>query len=165
MDSRLAIRGGRLSADALQQNPRIPCRFHARGACSRGNACQFGHDGPGNSESTSSIAPTSISQPESRPRAFCRYFASGNCLKGDFCPFEHKELPKVSVPVDPPHPNLDSRFQVPCQFFAKGTCRNGDACPFAHVGVPNNKVAGDEQPKGLVFDDVCHYCSCIPIRS
>lgn len=167
MDIRLAIRAARLPTTAVPQKPRIPCRYHARGLCSKGNACQFSHGdegasgitGSSTSSSNSKIAVSPPPRPSSSAKVPCRYFASGNCTK-DPCPFAHEESPKQSpsLPVLQPSTraeSTDSRSQIPCQFFAKGHCRNGDACPFSHTRTDTIGEEDEQEPDEAVLNVPC----------
>jgi hypothetical protein len=157
---RLAIRAARSPTTAVPQKPRIPCRYHARGLCSKGNACQFAHGGEGASGTSSvSSSKTAVSPPprlSSSAKVPCRYFASGNCAK-DPCPFSHEESAKqsASLPVLQPSAgteSTDSRSQIPCQFFAKGLCRNGDACPFSHTRTDTTREEDEQEPDEEVLN-------------
>ena len=138
MENQLTVRTGR------PQKPRVPCRYYALGSCSKGDACQFTHEG--SDDSARSAAP----RLESSPRVPCRYFAGGLCAKGDSCSFAHEKSPQPSASVDlVPVPQLytDTRSQIPCQFFAKGYCRNGDVCPFAHSKMDTMEGGDQESEK------------------
>lgn len=159
MENQLAIRAGR--TDAVLQKARILCRYHTRGSCSKGDACQFTHEGSGGSASSFNIALGPAPLPEPSPRLSCRYFAGGNCAKGDSCPFEHGESPKPSASVN--HlpllqPHTDSRSQLPCQFFAKGYCRNSDACPFAHSQMGRTEEEEEQEPDEVLINVRCPKC-------
>ncbi len=137
------------SSRTIKMAARIPCRFHARGSCSKGAACQFSHG------TSADVAPPP--KPESTARGPCRFFALGNCARGDWCLFVHEESSKSTAPTTPTpvlQEPTDSRTQVPCQFFARGSCRNGDACPYAHNPVDTAEEE-DQKPDEAVFDNVC----------
>jgi hypothetical protein len=151
MDSRFAFRPGRPPTNGTPTTPRIPCRFHARGACSKGDACQFAHESSGASASPFNVALSAAPRPEPSSKLPCRYFASGSCTRGEWCLFAHEAPSKPAAAANAPpvliQPSTDTRPQIACQFFARGGCRNGDACPFAHAQVDTTKTAqgGDEQ--------------------
>ncbi|KAK4033477.1 hypothetical protein C8A01DRAFT_19579, partial [Parachaetomium inaequale] len=148
MNSRPTFRPDRPSTNGAPKTPRIPCRFHARGACSKGDACQFTHENSGASASPFNVALGTVPRTESGPKLPCRYFANGNCAKGDSCLFAHEAPPKPAAAFSTPsalQPPTDSRPQIPCQFFAKGGCRNGEACPFAHSQVDATEEAQGEE--------------------
>jgi hypothetical protein len=151
------MRLGRELAHGAQKS-RIPCRYHASGYCSKGSACQFAHEGPAGSSSSSGVARSAASQPESSTKAPCRFYAAGKCTRREWCPFAHEEAPKPPAPagsVPVVQPRTDSRSQIPCQYFAKGYCRNGDACPFAHIEGDTIEGVDKEEADGLVVNVRC----------
>lgn len=151
MDSRLLVRTkGKQANEAVPQKPRLPCRFFARGFCSKGAACPFEHDDTksiaiGSELSSNIAADTSLTNPISQVP--CRFFAAGTCTKGSSCLFLHPEDSMIESTAAPAADQAaDSRSQIPCQFFVKGACRNGDACPFAHCGTDHqDKMVGEEE--------------------
>ena len=170
MDPRLAIRTkGKQASEAVPLKPRIPCRFHARGHCSKGTACPFGHEesnttSVGAGPSSKVAANTSMTYPFSQ--APCRFFIAGTCTKGSSCPFLHPEDSRAeSTAAAAIDQASDSRSQIPCQFFAKGSCRNGETCPFAHCGAePKYKGVGEQDidravcPVECILFDVREMC-------
>ncbi|KAK3299623.1 uncharacterized protein B0H64DRAFT_337702 [Chaetomium fimeti] len=133
-----------------QGTSRGPCHFYARGLCSKGNACQFAHEGHGN---------PSTSRPSSSGKLPCRFFAAGHCARGDSCFYAHDKPPKLPEspkpstsgnPLPVPPPPVDSRAQIPCQFFARGACRSGAACPFAHSETEFKPEDGKEDAEQVV---------------
>ncbi|KAI5922705.1 hypothetical protein F4810DRAFT_672340 [Camillea tinctor] len=157
----------KLSASTARQSLKDPCRFYVLGICSKGNACQFTHERPNESTSSSPSSNVTLStghRPESNSKKpSCRYFASGTCTRGTSCPFPHEEPSKAppsanTLPV--PQPRADSRSQTPCQFFAKGYCRNGDICPYSHAKLDTlegarkqNRELDEEVPNEAHFHD------------
>ncbi|KAK4207449.1 hypothetical protein QBC37DRAFT_95807 [Rhypophila decipiens] len=122
---------------------RIPCRFHARGSCSKGGSCPFAH-GDSNGDDSTNAASSNPGHPLPAPppssTISCRFFSAGTCAKGPSCPFLHADAARIPGPKGPTISQhnlsslLDSRSHIPCQFFARGSCRNGAACPFQHGG-------------------------------
>lgn len=126
MDKQYAVKVGE-----FQTMPKItptPCRYYARGSCSRAEACMFAHDGP---DASKSVAPGLGTD----PKAPCQFFARGKCTRSP-CPFAHESSPTPAAPTAPlpvaQEPIPASQSQLRCKFFAKGHCRNGDTCRFAH---------------------------------
>lgn len=80
------------------------CKFHVRGACSRGDACRFSHE-------------TTTMPRQHRSQIQCRFFARGHCEKGNTCKFSHDQLPYqgatvskvIQYPVNTAAPKLHSR--------------------------------------------------------
>ncbi|KAI8929957.1 hypothetical protein BC831DRAFT_395764, partial [Entophlyctis helioformis] len=50
---------------------KVPCRFYALKACTKGQSCPFSHDKAAGS------------------KAVCQYFLKGNCAYGDRCALKH----------------------------------------------------------------------------
>ena len=100
------------------------CRFWNAGACRKGDACGFRHDGePGLSGAPGPYA-TAVSTEGTSP---------GDGTEGDASVAPPGDVPPVPVPGDV-IPGDAKRAPPPCRHHARGRCSAGASCAFSHGG-------------------------------
>lgn len=151
MNAQPVTRTDRLSTSTGHPSFPIPCRFHARGSCSKGDSCPFVH-----ARARVSEAPQVALDPKTNVP--CRFFARGHCAR-EPCPFAHEatSAPSASVArVAVSQPYSAPQAQAPCRFFAKGRCRNGDTCTFSHFKTQTTEGADQQAPDQAQFNVRSH---------
>ena len=96
--------------DATTRKQKVQSCWHflSKGACLRGNECNFVHELPNPDNIIKSQYP-------------CRHFLRGNCKQGKHCTFVHDPTKIVAC-----------KSSHLCKHFANGWCERGDRCNFMH---------------------------------
>ncbi|OQR86862.1 hypothetical protein THRCLA_10509 [Thraustotheca clavata] len=138
------------------------CMSFTRGACKRGDKCNFRHIVGENAEATAptETAPTPSfvvvnNAPDDAP--VCMSYRKGKCKRGDKCNFRHidgdlpeenEDTPIPSAPVAAPEVQVkeeveedDEDDDTPiCKSFQQGKCKRGAQCKYRHVGAPPTRT-------------------------
>ncbi|TFK71642.1 hypothetical protein BDN72DRAFT_793607 [Pluteus cervinus] len=106
----------------VQEKRLIPCTFHAKGDCKRGQECHFSHDlnDHDQQESLDSSIPGTTQLSRTSHEITCKYFEQGNCRRGESCIFKHIQSdPHVTIEVE--QPTIPSALRPELQAAPEGT--------------------------------------------